>query len=260
MSGSTILQCGELLETAVREKRAIPRLTEQFPDLTLEDGYEIQGLLAARRIARGSSVVGAKLGLTSRAKQVQMKCTEPVYGRLFSDNFHPANEPFEVASLIHPRVEPEIVFVMKDRLAGPGVSAADVIAATKWICCGLEIIDSRYDGFSFTAADVVADNTSEAKVVMGPKMVDPAGLDLSLIGLLLEVDGEQVATATGAATMGHPAEAVALLANFLGARGDAIEAGWTVFSGGLTAAVPLGVGSHVSATFGHLGTVTVRGV
>ena len=255
MSSAAIVECGDILESAVRERRAISRLTEKFPDLTLEDGYQIQSLLATRRISRGSSVVGAKLGLTSRAKQVQMKCSEPVYGRLFSDNFHPANEPFEVASLIHPRVEPEIVFVMKDRLAGPGVSAADVIAATK-----AEIIDSRYDDFSFTAADVVADNTSEAKLVMGPKMVDPTGLDLGLVGLLLEVDGDQVATACGAATMGHPAEAVAMLANFLGARGEAIEAGWTIFSGGLTAAVPLNAGSHVTATFGHLGTVTVRGV
>ncbi len=128
------------------------------------------------------------------------------------------------------------------------------------MCCGLEIIDSRYADFSFTAADVVADNTSEAKVVMGPIMIKPTDVDLSLIGLLLEVDGEQVATASGAATMGHPAEAVALLANWLGARGEAIEAGWCVYSGGLTAAVPLNVGSHVTATFGHLGAVTVRGV
>ncbi|MCB1001664.1 MAG: hypothetical protein KDB40_20400 [Acidimicrobiales bacterium] len=259
-ASSPVVECADILEAAVAERRAISRLTEKFPDLTLEQGYEIQALLAGRRISRGASPVGAKLGLTSRAKQVQMKCTEPVYGRLFSDNFHPGNEPFEVASLIHPRVEPEIVFVMKHRLAGPGVSAADVIAATESVCCGLEIIDSRYDDFSFTAADVAADNTSEAKVVMGPKMVDPAGLDLGLIGLLLEVDGEQVATASGAATMGHPAEAVAMLANFLGARGEAIEAGWTIFSGGLTAAVPLAVGSPVTATFGHLGSVTVRGI
>jgi 2-oxo-3-hexenedioate decarboxylase len=188
----------------VRERRRSRGSPRSSPTSRSRTATPIQDLLAARRIARGESVVGAKLGLTSRAKQVQMKCSEPVYGRLFSDNFHPANEPFEVASLIHPRVEPEIVFVMKDRLAGPGVSAADVIAATSAVCCGLEIIDSRYDDFSFTAADVVADNTSEAKLVMGPKMVDPTGLDLGLIGLLLEVDGEQVATACGAATMGHP--------------------------------------------------------
>lgn len=257
---SPIEECADIIEGAVRDRAAITRLTEAFPDLTLDDGYAIQDEVARRRLARGEHIVGAKLGLTSRAKQVQMKVAEPVYGRLFSNGLHPANEPFVVSSLIHPRVEPEIVFVMRSRLAGPGVTPADVIAATKYVCCGLEIIDSRYADFSFTATDVVADNTSEAKVVMGPIMIKPTDLDLSLIGLLLEVDGEQVATASGAATMGHPAEAVALLANWLGARGQAIEAGWCIYSGGLTAAVPLDVGTHVTATFGHLGTVTVRGV
>lgn len=252
--------CADTIERAVGDRTAIGRLTADFPDLTLDDGYAIQDEVARRRLARGERIIGAKLGLTSRAKQVQMSVAQPMYGRLFSEGVHPANEPFVVSSLIHPRVEPEIVFVMKDRLAGPGVTAGDVIAATKYVCCGLEIIDSRYSDFSFTAADVVADNTSEAKIVMGSVMLDPAGIDLGLIGLLLEVDGEQVATAAGAATMGHPAEAVALLANWLGSRGSAIEPGWCIYSGGLTAAVPLNVGSHITATFGHLGSVTVRGV
>lgn len=257
---SVITECADLVEAAVRDRTAIGRLTAERPQLTLDDGYAIQDEVARRRVARGERIVGAKLGLTARAKQVQMNVAEPVYGQLFSGGVHPAGEPFPVASLIHPRVEPEIVFVLDDDLAGPGVTSADVIAATRYVCCGLEIIDSRYADFSFTAVDVVADNTSEARVVLGPMMVDPVGLDLGLVGLLLEVDGEQVATATGAATMGHPAEAVALLANWLGARGKAIEAGWMVYSGGLTAAVPLAAGSHVAATFGHLGTVSVRGV
>ena len=254
------MACADLLDGAVRDNAAIARLTASHPSLTLADGYAIQGELAARRVARGERIVGAKLGLTSRAKQAQMQVDEPVYGQLFSRGPHPANEPFVVGSLIHPRVEPEIVFVVGERLAGPGVTAGDVIAATRYVCAGLEIIDSRYRDFSFTAADVVADNTSEARIVMGPVMVAPAGLDLALVGLLLEVDGEQVATASGAATVGHPAEAVAMLANWLGGRGRAIEAGWCVFSGGLTAAVPLSAGTHVTATFGHLGSVTVRGV
>ena len=123
----------------------------------------------------------------------------------------------------------------------------------------MEIIDSRYADFSFTAADVVADNTSAARIVLGPVMLDPSGLDLALVGLLLEVDGVTVATAAGAATMGHPAEAVAMLANWLGERGESLQTGWIVFSGGLTAAVPLEAGTTVTATFGHLGAVTVRG-
>jgi 2-oxo-3-hexenedioate decarboxylase len=257
---SDVAELADRLEAAGRERAPIGRLTEDRPELTLEDGYAIQDELARRRVAAGDRVVGAKLGLTSRAKQVQMKVEQPVYGRLFASGLHPAGDPIVVSDLIHPRVEPEIVFVIGERLQGPGVSAADVISATDWVCCGLEIIDSRYADFSFTAVDVVADNTSAARVVLGPTMVAPDGLDLSLVGLVLEVDGDGVATAAGAATMGHPADAVASLANWLGARGEAVEAGWIVFSGGLTAAVPLAPGGHVTATYGHLGTVTVRGI
>lgn len=257
---SLVETCADIVQTAVRERTAIPRLTNDHPDLTLELGYEVQDLITARRLAAGETIIGAKLGLTSRAKQIQMNCDEPMYGMLFSGGIHPAGDPVVVSELIHPRVEPEIVFVMGERLAGPGVSAADVLPAVRAVGCGLEVIDSRYADFSFTAADVVADNTSEARIVLGPMMRPHADLDLSLIGLLLEANGELVATASGAATMGHPAEAVAMLANFLGSRGLALEPGWIVFTGGLTAAVPLNPGTHITATFGHLGSVTVRGV
>jgi 2-oxo-3-hexenedioate decarboxylase len=252
-------ECADLLEATRRHSLAIAPLTEARPELTLADAYAVQDELTARREAAGDRVIGAKLGLTSVAKQAQMGVADPVYGRLFASTLHAAGSPLAIGRLIHPRVEPEIVFAMGERLAGPGVTTADVLRATTAVCCGLEVIDSRFADYSFTAADVVADNTSEAKVVLGPRMVPPAQLDLSLVGVLLEVDGELVATAAGAATLGHPAEAVAALANWLGARGQAIEAGWLVFSGGLTAAVPLVAGSHVTATFGHLGSVDVRG-
>ena len=252
--------CADVLEAAERDGRAVGRLSESHPQLTLDDAYAVADVVAARRVARGERVIGAKLGLTSPAKQDQMQVTEPVYGRLLSSGVQPAHAPVDLGRLIHPRVEPEIVFVMAEDLAGPGVTAADVLSATRAVGCGLEIIDSRYAGFSFGAVDVVADNTSAARVVLGPLLVDPRGLDLALVGLLLDVDGELVATAAGAASMGHPAEAVALLANWLGRRNETLRAGWTVFSGGLTAAVPLEAGRAVTATFGHLGTVSVRGV
>jgi 2-oxo-3-hexenedioate decarboxylase len=248
------------LEAARRDRAPIERATPAVPALTLAEAYAVQDELTTRREAAGDRVIGTKLGLTSRAKQAQMGVAEPVYGRLFAGTLHGAESPLDVGTLIHPRVEPEIVFAIGQRLAGPGVTTADVLRATTAVCGGLEIIDSRFANYSFTAADVVADNTSEAKIVLGPRMVPPADLDLSLVGVLLEVDGELVATAAGAATLGHPAEAVASVANWLGSRGQAIEAGWLVLSGSLTAAVPLVAGSHVTATFGHLGSVRVRGI
>jgi 2-oxo-3-hexenedioate decarboxylase len=252
--------CAARLEQAVRDRTAIGPLTVEHPDLTIDQAYEVQALNVARRVAAGERVMGAKLGLTSRAKQVQMGVDEPVYGQLLSGGIHASDDPVVLANYIHPRVEPEIVFVIGDELRGPGVTAGDVIAATRAVCCGLEIIDSRFADFKFTMTDVVADNTSAAGIVMGPTYVSPDALDLSLVGLLLEVDGQLVTTAAGAATMGHPADAVAMLANWLGGRGAAIEAGWVVYSGGLTNAVPLVPGTHVRATFGHLGSVGVRAI
>ena len=255
-----VTACADQLEQAVKARSPIGRLTEEHPGLTLEQGYLVQQECTRRRVAAGDRVIGAKLGLTARAKQVQMKVGEPVYGTLFASGIHPGEEPLRSEEFINPRVEPEIVFRLGRALCGPGVHAADVIAATESVCCGLEVIDSRYRDFSFTAADVVADNTSAARVVLGPRMVDPARLDLRLLGLVLESDGAFVASATGAETVGHPAEAVAMLANWLGERSQALEAGSLIFSGGLTAAAPLPAGTSVTATFAHLGSVTVRAV
>lgn len=70
MSGSDtmVAACADIVEGAVRERTAITRLTEAYPDLTLDDGYAIQDEVTRRRIARGEHQIGAKLGLTSRRR------------------------------------------------------------------------------------------------------------------------------------------------------------------------------------------------
>jgi 2-oxo-3-hexenedioate decarboxylase len=229
--------------------------------VTIDDGYAIQDEVVAMKVAAGDRVIGAKLGLTSKAKQIAMNVNEPGYGQVLASTLLPLEEPLRVADLIHPRAEPEIVFSMGRSIAGPGVTARDVLEATDAVGCGLEIIDSRFAAFKFTLADVVADNTSAAKFVLGGTWVSPRDIpDLSLIGCVLDVNGENVATASGAAVMGHPAESVALLANWLGRRGRRIEAGWLVLSGGLTNAVPLSPGTYVEASFGRVGHVSLRAV
>ena len=248
------------LDLACSRHTAIGRLTIDHPDLSTDDAYAVQDEVVRRRIGRGERVVGAKLGLTARAKQVQMGVDQPVFGQLLSGGLHPDGAPISLDQLIHPRVEPEIVFRIGERLTGPRVARADVLSATESVTCGLEIIDSRYADFSFTAADVIADNTSAAYVVTSPDSRGVSDLDLALVGLMLEVDGELVSTAAGAATMGHPADAVAALANWLFERGQAIEAGWLIYSGGLTAAVPLAGGSCITATFASLGSISVTAV
>lgn len=244
---------------AEQRREPVALITETEPNLTIEEAYEIQEALVRQKLAGGQRIVGAKLGLTSRAKQEAMGVHEPLYAWLTDAMVLPAETPLSLSELIHPRVEPEIVFVIGEELAGPGVTAYDVLAATSGVGCGLEILDSRYANFQFTLPDAIADNASSARFVLGPELVKP-DFDLSLIGCLFELDGELVGTATGAASLGHPAEAVALLANWLGHRGQSIERGWIVLSGALANAVPVKPGSHVVATFSRLGCVRLRAI
>ena len=230
-------------------------LSEDWPDLDVETAYAIQDEALRLRRERGETLIGLKLGLTSRAKQERMGITSPLLAWLTDAMVLPAGVP--VPSLIHPRAEPELVFVLGRRLAGPGVTAATALAAVDRVYGGIEIIDSRYTDYRFTLPDAVADNGSSAYFGVGPVGLPPAALDLSLEAALLEVDGQIVDTATGAAVQGHPAEALALAANALGARGLALEPGWLVLTGGMTDAVPLRRGSRVAAHFSHLGSVTL---
>jgi 2-oxo-3-hexenedioate decarboxylase len=168
-------------------------------------------------------------------------------------------DPVPQSRLIHPRVEPEIVFLMGESLQGPGVSCATAMSAVSTVWAGAEIIDSRYQAFRFTAGDVAADNASSAAFVTGPVGVPPSQLDLSLEAVLVELDGVVVDSATGAAVQGHPGEALALAANDLARRGHAIEAGWVVLTGGMTDAVYAPPGSSVAMHFTHLGSVFLNG-
>jgi 2-oxo-3-hexenedioate decarboxylase len=232
-------------------------LSEDWPDLDVETAYAIQDEALRLRRERGETLIGLKLGLTSRAKQERMGIDSPLLAWLTDAMVLPAGVP--VPPLIHPRAEPELVFVLGRRLAGPGVTAATALAAVDRVYGGIEVIDSRYTDYRFTLPDAVADNGSSAYFGVGPVGLPPAALDLSLEAALLEVDGQIVDTATGAAVQGHPAEALALAANALGARGLALEPGWLVLTGGMTDAVPVRRGSRVAAHFSHLGSITLSG-
>ncbi|WP_406639015.1 2-keto-4-pentenoate hydratase [Amycolatopsis sp. WGS_07] len=233
------------------------QLTDSWPDLDLATAYAIQDEALRLRQERGETLIGVKLGLTSRAKQQRMGVEEPLLAWLTDAMVLPAGAP--TPQLIHPRAEPELVFVLGERLAGPGVTAATALAAVSQVYGGIEIIDSRYRDYRFTLPDVVADNGSSALFGLGSVGRPPSSLDLSLEAALLEVDGQIVDTATGAAVQGHPAEALALAANSLAARGLALEPGWLVLTGGMTDAVELRPGSRVAAHFSNLGSVTISG-
>ncbi|MFC5744275.1 2-keto-4-pentenoate hydratase [Actinomadura rugatobispora] len=255
----TVPAAAHRLLDAENRREHLARFTDDWAELDLELAYRIQDETLARRLMRGEHIVGVKLGLTSRAKQERMGVDSPLTAWLTDAMVLGGGVPVPLDSLIHPRVEPEIVFVLGEPLAGPGVTATRALAAVESVHAGIEVIDSRYTGFRFRLADVVADNASSGRVVAGSLALQPRGLDLALEPCVLHVNGEVVHTATGAAVQGHPAEALALAANTLASRGITLEAGWCVYTGGLTDAVPLGAGDHIVAEFGHLGAVTVTG-
>jgi 2-oxo-3-hexenedioate decarboxylase len=246
-----------LFDAEVTKKDRGP-ITAEWPALDLDTAYRVQDEILCRKIEAGQHIVGVKLGLTSRAKQLRMGVKSPSTAWLTDQMALPAGVPLHVADLIHPRVEPEIVFVLGEPLAGPGITGPRALEAVSHVYGGLEVIDSRYTDFKFTLPDVVADNASSARFIVGGVARKPDDLDLALEACLLSVDGDVVDSATGAAVQGHPAEALALAANALAERNQSLDPGWIVMTGGMTDAVFVEPGVEVSAAFSNLGTVTLR--
>lgn len=250
----------QFLHESETEKREIFKITNDQPELTVADAYKIQEELVAIKLGLGHKIIGPKMGLTSEAKMKQMHVEEPIYGYVF-DYMDVTNEGFiSMSELIHPKVEAEIAFVIGKDIEGPNTTIEDVLAATEYVVPALEIIDSRYENFNFTLTDVIADNASSSRVVFGKTVTKPAGIELDLVGVTLEINGEVKELGAGAAVLGHPAKAVAMLANMLARKGDKIKAGEVILSGGVTGAVMLTSGDVVTAKLDGLGDVsfTVR--
>jgi 2-oxo-3-hexenedioate decarboxylase len=248
-------QLAERLAAAVRDRTKLSPLTESYPDLDDETAYRAQWNGIRSRLESGEVLVGAKLGLTSKIKQQVMHVDSPIYGWVTSGMLTDHGEPIELSELIQPRAEPEIAFLLGRDLPAPA-TVTSVLAATEAIFAGIDVLDSRYADYRFTRPDVIADNASAGRFLLGPLAVPPTALvDLALIGCVLRVDGDVVATAAGAATMGHPAAAVAWLVNQLARRGQSLTAGMLIFSGGLTEPVTLRRGGSVTAEFDGLGAI-----
>lgn len=258
LNQATIERLAELLENCQREARDTLKITDEHPDMDWEDAYAIQDAILARKLSRGARVVGLKAGLTSHAKMAQMGVTDPVFGFLVDEFVVSEGAAVKTGELIHPKVEPEIAFVLKHALKGPGCHIGAVLAATDYVLPGIEVIDSRYRDFKFDLKSVVADNTSAARFVVGGRPLRPHEVDLRTVGLVLEKNGLPVALGAGAAVLGHPAAAIAMLANHLGRRGREIPAGSLILSGGATEAVAVQAGDSVSLRVQGMGSVGLR--
>lgn len=233
-------------------------LSDEYPDMSVRDAYAVQLRYIALRSAAGARVVGHKVGCTNRVIQELFGIDQPDYGQLLDDMILPDGAALSMATLIKPRVEPEIAFVLKTRLRGPGVTPTQVLIATAGVTPCFEIIDSRIDDWRIKFVDTVADNGSSARCVLGDRLVPVQDLDLRSLGVVLEQNGEVVSTGAGAAALGNPAAAVAWLANTLAASGQFLDAGHVVLPGALTMAPSARAGDIFQATFGGIGSVRCR--
>ena len=255
---ATIAKLAEHLENCELQAKDTLKITDDHPDMDWDDAYLIQEEIRRRKEARGTRIAGLKAGLTSFAKMKQMGVETPCFGFVTDYGCVPEGGEVKVSELIHPKVEPEIVFVMKRALKGPGCHIGAVLAATDYVMAGMEVIDSRYRDFKFDLKSVIADNTSAARYVVGGRARRVNEVDLRTTGVVMEKNGEIVALAAGAAVLGHPAAAVAMLANHLGARGQEIPAGAMILSGGVSEAVAVAPGDNVTLRVQGMGSVSLR--
>jgi 2-keto-4-pentenoate hydratase len=255
---ATVDAIAQRLLEAERTRVPIGPISEAYPEMDTNDAYRVQQAQVETRRAAGETIVGWKIGLTSEAMQKQLGVDQPDYGPVLSRWYLPDGASIRRDSLIAPRVEAEIGFVLKSPLAGPGVTADDVIDATESVTAAIEVIDSRIRDWKLTLVDTVADMASSARVILGAERVSPANLDLRLVGVVLERDGGVVETGAGAAVLGNPAEAVALTANTLGPLGVVMKPGHIVIPGAMHASATADVGQSFTARFDRLGDVSVR--
>lgn len=244
----------ERLDNAMLTRTATPQITLEHTALTLADAYAIQHLLVHRRQQRGERRIGMKMGLTSRAKMIQVGVNEMSWGRLTDGMLLEEGGELSKSAYIHPRLEPELAFLIGKPLSGK-VTAAQALAAVDGVAPAMELIDSRYKDFKFTLNDVVADNSSSAGLVVG-SWCSP-GQDLSNLGVVLEVNGMVVETGSTAAILGHPVRSLVAAARLAGEAGETLHPGDIIMSGGITAAHTLAVGETVRATLQNLGFVSI---
>ncbi|WP_298284904.1 2-oxopent-4-enoate hydratase [Acidocella sp.] len=257
-SSELIARLGDELHAALTTRTPLPPLTSRHPDLTIADAYRIQERMLSHRFAAGARVVGKKVGATSAAVQNLLGVAQPDFGLLLSDMLYAEGDVIPMSRLMQPKAEGEIAFLLKRDLLGPGVTMADVLGAAEAVMPCFEIVDSRIQDWKIKIQDTVADNASCGVFVLGGAAKPPLSLDLALCGMVIEKNGEVAATGAGAAALGHPANAVAWLANTLGTLGISLKAGELVLSGALATLIPIAPGDHLSMTIGGLGSCSVR--
>jgi 2-oxopent-4-enoate/cis-2-oxohex-4-enoate hydratase len=249
------------LYNALRQCKTIDPLTDSTPNMTIEDAYAISSLVLEKRMSIDNEIlIGKKIGVTSKAVQNVLNVHQPDFGYLTDAMVVDESEALSITEkMIQPRAEGEIAFVLKQDLMGPGVTATDVIRATDFVVPCFEIVDSRVHDWKIKIQDTVADNASCGYFLLGQQSVDPRKIDLSTVGMTMELNGKLVSTGSGAAALGaSPVSTVAWLANTLGKLGTPLKAGEVILSGSLVPLQSVKPGDFMSVTIGGIGRTSVR--
>ena len=241
----------ERADEAARTAAAIAQFTTTI-DLGVADAYAVQALSVARRLHRGEQMAGIKMGLTSRAKMIQVGVDEVIWGRLTDAMRVPDGGTVRRSRYVHPRVEPEIAFLIGAPLAGR-VSGAEAMAAVAAVAPAAEIIDSRFENFRFSLPDVIADNSSSSGFVVGG-WSDPA-TPIGNLAMVLECNGRSAEIGSSAAILGDPVRSLVEASRMVAEAGLTLQPGWIVLAGGATAALPLTVGDSIRVVVEDLGVV-----
>jgi 2-oxo-hept-3-ene-1,7-dioate hydratase len=264
MDTQTYIELAQALDEAERSRQQIGQFSKRFPAMTLADSYAIQRAWMELKRRSGRTVMGHKIGLTSRAMQIAAKITEPDYGTLLDDMLIAEGGAIEAARFIVPRIEVEFAFILGRPLKGPAVTIFDVLAATDYVVPALELIDARIELLDAQTKeprkviDTVADNAANGAIVLGGRPVKPDAVDLRWSGAMLLKNGVMEESGLGAAVLNHPANGVAWLANKLAPYEESLEAGEIVLGGSFTRPVACSVGDVFTADYGALGSVSVR--
>ncbi len=262
-----IRRAAERLHQAEQTRQQIRQLSLDHPGITIEDAYAIQKAWIEIKVAEGRVVKGHKIGLTSKAMQSALGIDEPDSGILLDDMFFAdgglvPSDRFPSDRFIGTRIEAELAFVMKARLAGPHCTMFDVLNATDFVVPALEILDTRIERVDPVTKstrkifDTIADNAANAGIVLGGRPLRPLEADLRWIGALCYRNGQLEETGLAAGVLNHPATSVAWLANKIAPNGLALEAGQVVLAGSFIRPIETRKGDTIQADYGPYGTVS----
>jgi len=258
MDNSQIKTLGNELYEAMVSRNTLVPFTDQYPDITLEQAYQIQLQYIQRRLDAGEKIVGKKIGVTSKAVQDFLGVFQPDFGQLTDKMVYQEGETINLNELIQPKAEAELAIVLKEDLIGPGITAVDVIRATDYVSPCFEIVDSRINDWKIKIQDTVADNASCGVYVVSNIKADPRKVDITMAGMTLYKNGELFSTGVGAAVQGSPFNAVAWLANTLGELGIPFKAGEVILSGSQSALVPVTDGDQLECYIAGVGGCKVN--